>query len=442
MNYSNQKLDYAWYVVIVLMLANISSFIDRQILALLVGPIKRDLHLSDTQMGLLMGLSFALFYTLFGVLIGYSADKFNRRNIVIAGATVWSLMTALCGGISTYTQFFLVRVGVGVGEATLSPSAYSLISDYFPKNKLSRALSTYSMGVFLGMGLAILIGASIIGGLPKSGTVHVPVFGEIFPWQLMFIYIGLPGFAIALLMLTIKEPERKNAAGNLDTSEKPALRESLKIIWVNRKAYLAIAAGTAFTAFTNYGSSAWIPTYFNRTFGWQMREIGLKYGLIVTIFSGMGVLAGGWLADRYAKEGVVDGKLRVGLFSGIGILLSSFNFLLSDPNWILLSLAIPAFFIALPLGACAAAVQEIMPNRVRALASSIFLFVINIIGLGLGPSVVAFFTDNIFHAEKMIKYSLVALYLIGGIATTLLFWSGLNPYSEVIAQKNAIEKSL
>ena len=393
-------------------------------------------------MGLLMGLSFALFYTLFGVLIGYSADKFNRRNIVIAGATVWSLMTALCGGISTYTQFFLVRVGVGVGEATLSPSAYSLISDYFPKNKLSRALSTYSMGVFLGMGLAILIGASIIGGLPKSGTVHVPVFGEIFPWQLMFIYIGLPGFAIALLMLTIKEPERKNAAGNLDTSEKPALRESLKIIWVNRKAYLAIAAGTAFTAFTNYGSSAWIPTYFNRTFGWQMREIGLKYGLIVTIFSGMGVLAGGWLADRYAKEGVVDGKLRVGLFSGIGILLSSFNFLLSDPNWILLSLAIPAFFIALPLGACAAAVQEIMPNRVRALASSIFLFVINIIGLGLGPSVVAFFTDNIFHAEKMIKYSLVALYLIGGIATTLLFWSGLNPYSEVIAQKNAIEKSL
>ena len=442
MKQPNQKLGYAWYVVIVLMLANISSFIDRQILALLVGPIKRDLHLSDTQMGLLMGLSFALFYTLFGVLIGYSADKFNRRNIVIAGATVWSLMTALCGGISTYTQFFLVRVGVGVGEATLSPSAYSLISDYFPKNKLSRALSTYSMGVFLGMGLAILIGASIIGGLPKSGTVHVPVFGEIFPWQLMFIYIGLPGFAIALLMLTIKEPERKNAAGNLDTSEKPALRESLKIIWVNRKAYLAIAAGTAFTAFTNYGSSAWIPTYFNRTFGWQMREIGLKYGLIVTIFSGMGVLAGGWLADRYAKEGVVDGKLRVGLFSGIGILLSSFNFLLSDPNWILLSLAIPAFFIALPLGACAAAVQEIMPNRVRALASSIFLFVINIIGLGLGPSVVAFFTDNIFHAEKMIKYSLVALYLIGGIATTLLFWSGLNPYSEVIAQKNAIEKSL
>ncbi len=424
------------------MLANISSFIDRQILALLVGPIKRDLHLSDTQMGLLMGLSFALFYTLFGVLIGYSADKFNRRNIVIAGATVWSLMTALCGGISTYTQFFLVRVGVGVGESTLSPSAYSLISDYFPKNKLSRALSTYSMGVFLGMGLAILIGASIIGTLPKSGTVHVPVFGEIFHWQLMFIYIGLPGLAIALLMLTIKEPMRKNAEGTLDTSDKPSLSEALKIVWDNRKAYIAISIGAGFGGFVNYGSSAWIPTYFSRTFGWQMKEIGLKYGLIVTIFSGLGVLAGGWLADRYAKEGAVDGKLRVGLFSGIGILLSSFNFLLSDPNWILLSLAIPAFFIALPLGACAAAVQEIMPNRVRALSSSIFLFVINIIGLGLGPSVVAFFTDNIFHAEKMIKYSLVALYLIGGIATTLLFWSGLNPYREVISQKNAIEKSL
>ena len=191
-NQQQPSLKYAWYVVFILMLANISSFIDRQILALLVAPIKRDLHLSDTEISLLMGLSFALFYTVFGILIGHFADKYNRRNIIIAGVAVWSVMTALCGGIQNYTQFFLARVGVGVGEATLAPSAYSMITDYFPKNKLSTALSTYSMGVFLGMGLAILIGASLIGGLPTSGTVHIPIFGDIFHWQKLFIYIGLP----------------------------------------------------------------------------------------------------------------------------------------------------------------------------------------------------------------------------------------------------------
>ena len=165
----------------------------------------------------------------------------------------------------------------------------------------------------------------------------------------------------------------------------------------------------------------------------------MKYGLIITIFSTLGVLAGGWLADRYAKKGIVDGKLRVGLISGVVIFLSAFNFLLSDPNLILISLAVPAFFIAMPLGACAAAVQEIMPNRVRALASSIFLFFINIIGLGGGPSLVAFFTDYIYHDEKMIKYSLVALYLIGGVAGTLIFYFGLKPYRQAMASKSEPE---
>ena len=430
-NQQQPSLKYAWYVVFILMLANISSFIDRQILALLVAPIKRDLHLSDTEISLLMGLSFALFYTVFGILIGHFADKYNRRNIIIAGVAVWSVMTALCGGIQNYTQFFFARVGVGVGEASLAPSAYSMITDYFPKNKLSTALSTYSMGVFLGMGLAILIGASLIGGLPTSGTVHIPIFGDIFHWQKLFIYIGLPGVVIALLMLTIKEPARKSST--LTIEKEPTLQEALAVIWSKRQAYIYLCIATSFTAFTNYGSSAWIPTYFNRTFGWQMKEIGLKYGLIVTVCSALGVLAGGWLADRYHKKGVTDGKVRVGLIAGVGMLLSSFNFLLSDPNMILLSLAVPAFFLSFPFGAAVAAVQEIMPNRVRALASSIFLFFINIIGMGGGPYLVAFFTDSVFHDEKMIKYSLIALYLVGGLATTLFYWLGLRPYKEEMA---------
>ncbi len=441
MEKQNEKsLVYAWFVVIVLMLANISSFIDRQILALLVGPIKRDLHLSDTEMSLLMGLSFAIFYTLFGIFIGHFADKYSRRNIIIGGVTIWSLMTALCGGVKSYGQFFLVRMGVGVGEATLGPSAYSMITDYFPKSKLSRALSTYSMGVFIGSGLAILIGASIIGNLPKTGMVNVPIFGNIFPWQLMFIYIGLPGLAIALLLLlVVKEPMRVDILNAKGVAiDKPTLGQALDIIWEKRAVFLALSIGTAFTAFVSYGSSAWIPTYFNRTFGWQMKEVGLKFGLIVTIFSALGVLAGGWLADRYAKRGIENGNLRVGLISGVGILLSACNFLLSDPNLILLSLAIPSFFVAFPFGAATAAIQEIMPNRVRALASSIYLFFVNMIGLGGGPFVVAFFTDSVFHDEKMIKYSLINLYLIGGVAVIAFFLLTLKNYKTALEFKNGV----
>jgi MFS family permease len=430
-NTTQPNLRYAWYVVFILMLANISSFIDRQILALLVPSIKRDLHLSDTQISLLMGLSFALFYTLFGILIGHIADKFNRRNIIIAGVMVWSVMTALCVGVKSYGQFFLARMGVGVGEATLGPSAYSIIADYFPKNRLARALSTYSMGIFIGSGLAILIGAGIVSTLPTSGTIHLPLFGDVFHWQMLFIYIGFPGVIIALLMLTFKEPTRREINQEHVVEAKLSFKEAVAVIWGKRQAYILLSIATSFTAFANYGSSAWIPTYFNRTFGWQMKEVGFKFGLIVTIFSTLGVLAGGWLADRYNKQGVVDGKIKVGIISGVGILLSTFIFLLSDANLILLSLSIPAFFMSFPFGASVAAVQEIMPNRVRGLASSIFLFFVNIIGMGGGPFLVAFFTDSIFHDEKMIKYSLVALYLVSGLATTFFYVLTQKPYQKL-----------
>jgi MFS family permease len=435
-NQTQPNLRYAWFVVGILMLANISSFIDRQILALLVAPIKRDMHLSDTQMSLLMGLSFALFYTIFGIFIGHFADKYNRRNIIIAGVTVWSLMTALCAGVKNYAQFFAARTGVGVGEAALAPSAYSIITDYFPKNKLATALSTYSMGIFLGSGLALLIGSQLVGNLPTSGTMHIPFLGDVFHWQMLFVYIGLPGLVIALLMLSIKEPARKNFLKKDTIETEPTLREALAVIWEQRKTYLYVSFAASFTAFVSYGSTAWVPTYFGRTFGWPMKEVGFKYGIIITIFSTLGVLAGGWMADRYNKKGITDGKMRVGIISGMGVLLSALCFLLSDPNMILLSMLFPAFFIAFPFGASVAAIQEIMPNRVRALASSIFLFFVNIIGMGGGPFSVAFFTDSVFHNESMIKYSLIALYLIGGAAILMFYLLGIKAYQETVKIKN------
>lgn len=422
------SLRASWYAVFVLALANISSFIDRQILSLLVKPIKRDLHLSDTEMSLLMGLSFAIFYTLFGMFIGRLADRSSRRNIIMAGITVWSVMTALCAGIGNYFQFFMARMGVGVGESTLSPSAFSLIADLFPKNRLATAMSVFSMGVFLGSGLAMLIGSGIVAKLPAEGMVTVPVFGEIFPWQLIFLYVGLPGLVVALLLLTVKEPARTNTLTVKNQTVNLSFSESLNIIFKHKKAYLLICFATSCQALINYGCNAWIPTFVTRTYGWEAPRAGAFYGAVVVVASLLGVLFGGWYADKLTKQGIADGRLRVGV---LGISMALFAFfipLLPKAEWALLAVSIPVFGLASPFGAATAAIQEIMPNQVRALASSIFLFILNLIGIGLGPLLVAFFTDFVFKDESMIRYSIVFLYLIGGGFGLLFSWLSLKPY--------------
>lgn len=422
---------YSWYVVAVLTLANISSFLDRQILALLVVPIKRDMHLSDTKVSLLMGLSFALFYTIFGIVISRFADRTNRRNIIAAGIALWSVLTGLCAGVKNYGQFFLARMGVGVGEATLSPSAYSIITDYFPKRKLGMAMSVFTMGIFLGSGFALAIGAGLVAGLPKEGTLPIPLLGNIYHWQKLFLLIGLPGLFISLLMLTVKEPSRKDVLQVEGTQQKPSLKEALRLVFKHPKTYLSVCLGTAFTAFVSYGSTAWIPTYFFRTFHWPVPKAGLTFGLVLLAGSICGVLWGGWYADRLKNKGIQNGRIRVGLIAASGILFSCFIPLINNPALVMALLFLPAFFIASPMGASTTAIQELMPNQVRALSSAIFLFLLNMIGLGLGPFSVAFFTDSIFKNEKMIRYSLVLLFLIGGIASVLFYSIGSKGYNKI-----------
>ena len=429
------NLRRAWYVVFVLMLAYISSFIDRQILSLLVGPIKRDMKLSDTEVSLLMGFSFAIFYTLLGIPIGRLADSKSRKWIITVGIAFWSLMTALCGGVKGYSQFFLARVGVGVGEATLSPAAYSMITDYFPKEKLATALSVYSMGVYLGSGFAVLIGAALVGLTQEAHTVVLPFFGEIFAWQQIFIWIAAPGILLVLLMLTVKEPARKdrlqvrNIGGQL-VDKQVSVGEVLDYIGDNWGGFLGVALGVTFVSTFAYASTYWIPTYFIRTFGWSAGKIGLIYGSIITVFSTSGVVTGGFLADYWTKKGILAAKLRVGVWSAIGVIVGSLPFLLFDnPNLIIGCFPVAAFAVAMPLGAGAAAVQEIMPNQMRALASAIYFFILNFIALGFGPTLVALLTDYVFKDEKMVGSSLVIVGLLSGVLALFCFYFGCKPYA-------------
>ena len=200
---------YSWYVVVVLTLAYTVSFIDRQIMALMVEPIRRDLGISDTQMSLLLGLAFAIFYTLLGIPIARLADRYSRRLIIASGITIWCLMTAACGLARNYTQLFAARIGVGVGEAALSPSALSMISDYFPKETRGRAVAFYTMGIAMGVGLAMIIGGQVIALVSAAPPVVLPVLGELYAWQTVFLVVGLPGLLMAVLMKTVKEPVRR-----------------------------------------------------------------------------------------------------------------------------------------------------------------------------------------------------------------------------------------
>lgn len=428
------SLRYSWYVVGLLTLANVSSFLDRQILALLVAPIKRDLNLSDTEVSLLMGLSFALFYTVFGIIIGRFADRMNRRNIIMVGIALWSILTAFCAGIQTYSQFFLARMVVGVGEATLSPSAYSIITDYFPKHKLATAMSVFTMGIFLGSGLALAIGSVLVANLPAMGTLHIPILGDIYHWQKLFLIIGLPGLIIALLMFTIKEPPRRDVLEKQGVQSKLSLRESMYVVFRHPKTFVSICLGTAFTALASYGTTAWIPTYFNRTFGWSVSKAGLSFGLVLLLGSVSGILWGGWYADRLLKKGNLNGRIQIGVIAAVGILISSFIPLVPDPNLVLALLFVPVFFVASPMGASATAIQELMPNQVRALSSAIFLFLINMIGLGLGPYMVAFFTDSIMKDEMAIRFSLVALLIMGSTLSLFFYLLGYSGHNRIINQ--------
>src|SRR5205809_2362850 len=223
---SRASLRYAWYIVGVLTFVYVFSFIDRQIFSLLVGPLRHDLHISDTQISYLIGLGFVVFFALFGIPIGRLADIYSRRTIIAVGLVIWSLFTAACGLAHTFPQMLLLRMGVGAGEAALSPAAYSLITDYFPRNRLATAISVYSMGIYIGGGLSYLLGGLVVRYAAGQAMWNLPMVGPIRSSQLMLVIVGLPGIALVLLLYTIREPKRQRASASAPTTQRTSASAS------------------------------------------------------------------------------------------------------------------------------------------------------------------------------------------------------------------------
>ena len=357
---------YAWYVVAVMTLAYVSAFVDRQILSLLVPPIKRDLGISDTQMSFLIGLAFSVFFTLLGLPIARLADRRSRRNIMATGVGLWSVFTALCATAQTYGRLLVMRVGVGVGEATINAPSVSLIADYFPRERLSRAMSVFSLGIFLGSGLAYFIGGSIVGVVSEQGRWVLPVIGAIRPWQSVFLAVGLPGLLVALLFLTIREPAR-GGEGTAHGEPLPygVLFDYLRL---NRRTFFTHSFGFATSALVNYGIAAWLATFLMRTYGWTAEHAGHVQGVLTMTIGVVGTLVGGWLADWYVRHGTIDGPLRVGMIGAAGMLVSETAYpLMPTATLAVVWLAVVNFFAALPWGAASAAAAEIVPNGILAI---------------------------------------------------------------------------
>jgi len=429
---------YEWYVVALCMVAYIFSFVDRQILALMIEPIKADLQISDTQFSLLHGLAFSLFYAFMGMPIAYLADRFSRPKIIAVGVVVWSLMTAACGLSKNFLHMFLARIGVGVGEAALSPSAYSMFSDMFPKEKLGRAVGIYSIGSFVGGGLAFLVGGYVIAMLKDMNTIEVAFLGAMKAWQLAFFIVGLPGIVVGLLIwLTVRDPARKGLQVDAQgRARKVALGDGLRFLGRHRATFTCHYLGFSFYAMALFCLMSWSPALYIRKFGLTPVEAGYMLGTVLLVANTAGVLFGGWLTDYLAKQGHQDAAMRTGVIGALGMAVPAVLFSQVDQLWLSVSLLVPAmFFASFPMPASTAAMQILAPNQVRAQVSAVFLLISNLLGLGLGTTLVALLTDRYFGSPAAVGSSMSLVIAGASVLTVLLLWRGCGRFRESYARE-------
>jgi MFS family permease len=429
----------AAYLIFVLTIANIFSYVDRIILNLMIGPIKQSFQISDTQVSLLQGLAFGVFYTLAALPIGRLVDHRDRRLIISLGGAMFSACTIACGLAQTYWQLFLARVGVGAGEASLGPAAYSMLADSYPKEKLAGAMSVYTMGAFVGIGLAYALGGLVVQWALTAGTLTLPGLGQVEPWQTAFMAAGAPGLLIALWVLTLREPARRGVAtagsGRLESLP-------LQLVLAHLKSrlglYVPLFGGFCMLTFSAYANTSWNPAFLGRVHGMDARETGVTLGVLVLVFGTTGVLAAGKLADWLARRGRTDGPV---LATMIGVALAWLPGVLAPlaptREGAIAALAVREFFAVFPFPLAAAAIQMVTPNQMRGQATAVYFFAINLVGLGLGPTVTALLSDYVFPGAEGVRYSLAWVSGVTLPLALLLLFFALKPYRRAAADSPA-----
>lgn len=405
---------YAWTVVAILIATAVLSYTDRQVLSLLVDPIRAALGISDTQISLLLGTAFAVVYGIAGIPLGYLADRSSRRNLIFAGVLVWSCGTLACGFSRSFGQLFAARIVVGLGEAVLAPAAISLISDYFPPSRRGTAVGCFLSGIAMGIGASILIGGGVLH-IVETGALAGTPLASLAAWRLVLLLIGAPGVLWALVILLIKEPVRQATEGSLDDANTAARADATSRVnattgpaamtgigaTINAAAWARVAPiylVVATASLVDNAVGAWAPTLLIREFARNAAQVGMELGLLLTAGFGGGVLLGGWLADRVGARGGWSHKLGVCLVSGLLILPVSL--LLNAGQFDVVLLSVPLYFaLSGVVTACGfSAILDVVPNRSRGLAMAVSFFLNVALGAGVGPTAVAVASERIFGA--------------------------------------------
>lgn len=429
-------LGRAYYGLAILMLAFMIAMVDRVILALLVEPIQRDLGLSDTQFGLLNGLAFAFFYLFMSVPIARLADRTSRRRIIAIGISLWSLMTMLCGMAQTTAQLFLARIGVGVGESSLSPAAYSMMADMFPSEHIGRAYGIYSAGALIGFGASFLIGGSIIAFVEQSDAIILPVVGALRSWQAVFMLVAIPGFVISALMLTVKEPGRRGPIAT--SSERHDVRQKAELrrfVMRHLKFLLVYFLAFGCLGMLLFGILTWLPALLGRTYGIDQATAGIALGIGIGIASPAGAVIGGIVSDRLAVRGYVNAPMLVGFWASIAaaILVICIPF---APTSLICVIIVSGLFFCLtmpsPLGP--AGLQAIAPSGIRAQVLALYVIATGLAGMATGTVAIGALTDYFFQDANAVGYSIALFGAFAAPAMAFFFYILRKPFSELIAE--------
>jgi MFS family permease len=373
---------YRWYVVWLLFLVYVLNFVDRQILQILIEPIRKEFNFSDTQMGMLSGLAFAVVYSVLGIPIARIADRRNRVTIISISLFVWSFFTVVTGRAHSFVQLFAARVCVGIGEAGCTPPAYSIISDYFEKTRRTTAVAIYSMGIYGGVFVGYLVGAQV---------------AQEYGWRMAFYVVGLPGILLALIVkLTLREPPRGFAEGIATPATPPPVKEVLSKL-LTKPTFWHLALATALHAFVGYGVSGFHPSFLIRVHGLTVGEAGTVLAIVSAVSGVGGTWFGGWLADKLSqsKRDVRWQLWTPGYATLLNVPAAVIAYYLADKNIVIGMMFISLVFGVMYLGPSYATMQRLVDVRERALGSAVLLLIVNLIGLGLGPTLVGVVSDII-----------------------------------------------
>lgn len=410
----------AWWMVAVFCIAGFVSYVDRMILSVLVEPVQRDLGIGDAQTSLLQGAAFAIVYVFAGLPLGILADRKTRRNLAVMGSIVWTLGTLLCGLAPTFWMLFAARIIVGIGEAALAPAAASIISDSFPAHLRGTALGIFMMGMVVGGPGSVGIGGTLLSLAQHGAFSGYALLANVADWRIVLVLVGIAGFAIPVLTLTVREPERQ------EREREASIKAVFSHVRSERALLFSLLLGIALLSVGDYGLYSWVPSTLTRKFGWSPEKIGAYFSLITTITGILGAVLGGTLSDAAAKKAGEQGRYRVAALAALIGAAAAICIAAPSPEVVLVGLGL--WTLASSFGAIGgiAALQHAMPNEMRGIAMSFVAFCNTLLGLGLGPTLVASITEFGFGRPEAVGLAIMLIVTPAALlSAALLYLAGI-----------------